>query len=78
MSEPCGTFFFFPLLGGHFILPRGPIIICSQYACSEWTEQIEDPVNADALVDRLIHTPYKIFINKDGKGKSMREVFSVQ
>jgi len=55
-----------------------PIIICSQYACSEWIEQIEDPINADALVDRLIHTPYKIFINKDGKGKSMREVFSVQ
>lgn len=52
------------------------ILICSQYPCTEWTQQIEDPVNADALVDRLIHTPYKLFINEDGRGKSMREVYS--
>ena len=57
---------------------KKPILICSQYPCSEWTQQIEDPVNADALVDRLIHTPYKLFINENGRGKSMREVFSMR
>lgn len=55
---------------------RKPILICSQYPCSEWTSQIDDPVNAEALIDRLIHTKYKIFINEDGGGKSMREVFA--
>jgi DNA replication protein DnaC len=52
------------------------VLICLHYHCSEWTQQIEDPINADALVDRLIHTPYKLFINEDGRGKSMREVYS--
>jgi len=55
---------------------KRPMLICSQYPCSEWVQQIEDPVNAEALVDRLIHTPYKLFINEDGRGKSMRELYS--
>lgn len=54
---------------------KKPMLICSQYPCSEWVRQIEDPVNAEALVDRLIHTPYQLFINEDGKGKSMRELY---
>ena len=55
---------------------RKSVIICSQYPCESWTQQFDDPINADAIVDRLIHTPYKVYINEDGNGKSMREVFS--
>jgi DNA replication protein DnaC len=55
---------------------KKPLLICSQYPCSEWVRQIDDQVNAEALVDRLIHTPYKLFINEDGRGKSMREIYS--
>lgn len=55
---------------------KKPVIVCSQYPCDSWISQFEDPIDADAIVDRLIHTPYKVFINEDGSGKSMREVFS--
>ncbi len=52
-----------------------PMLICSQYADSVWAQLIDDPVIAEALIDRIIHTKYKLYINTDGTGKSMREVF---
>jgi len=57
---------------------RKSMMICSQFPCVNWTSQIDDPVSADAIVDRIIHVSYHVVMNADGKGKSMREVFGIE
>ena len=44
-------------------------MITSQFPVKEWHELIGDPTLADAILDRLIHSAYKI----DLKGESMRK-----
>ena len=44
-------------------------LITSQFPVKEWHELIGDPTLADAILDRLIHSAYKI----DLKGESMRK-----
>jgi DNA replication protein DnaC len=45
-------------------------IITTQLPLDHWTEVIEDPVIADAIIDRLIHSSIKITI----KGESYRKI----
>jgi len=48
---------------------RGSTMITSQFPLKEWHELIGDPTLADAILDRLIHSAYKIQL----KGESMRK-----
>lgn len=45
-------------------------IITTQLTIDHWTEVIEDPVIADAIIDRLIHSSIKIIM----KGESYRKI----
>ena len=45
-------------------------IITTQITLDHWTEVIEDPVIADAIIDRLIHSSIKIIM----KGESYRKI----
>ena len=53
---------------------RKSVIICSQYTCERWTEQFDDPINADVIVDRLIHKPYKVYMNKGSIFKTLTSI----
>jgi len=44
-------------------------LVTSQFPVDAWHEVIGDPTLADAILDRLVHSAYKI----DLKGKSMRK-----
>jgi DNA replication protein DnaC len=48
---------------------RASTIFCSQFAPEGWYQKINEPTVADAIVDRIVHDSYRIFI--DGSG--MRE-----
>lgn len=50
-------------------------IFCSQFELSGWYEQIGEATLAEAILDRVIHSSYSIFI--DGK-ISMRERLGIQ
>jgi DNA replication protein DnaC len=50
----------------------GSIIIASQLPVSGWHDYLNQPVVADAILDRLIHTSYRIEL----KGESMRKLKS--
>lgn len=45
-------------------------IITTQLTLDHWPEVIEDPVIADAIIDRLIHSSFKIIM----KGESYRKI----
>ncbi|MHB2148131.1 IS21-like element helper ATPase IstB [Calditrichota bacterium LG25] len=50
----------------------GSIIITSQLPVSAWHEYLNQPVVADAILDRLIHTSYRLEL----KGESLRKLKS--
>jgi DNA replication protein DnaC len=50
----------------------GSIIMTSQLPVSEWHSYLNQPIVADAVMDRLIHTSYRINL----KGESMRKIKS--
>jgi DNA replication protein DnaC len=52
----------------------GSVIITSQLPVGDWHGYLNQPVLADAVLDRLIHTAYRIHL----KGESMRKVQSGQ
>ena len=47
----------------------GATLVTSQYPVSTWHELIDNPTVADAFLDRLVHSAYRI----DLKGESMRK-----
>lgn len=47
----------------------GATLMTSQYPVGSWHEQIDNPTVADALLDRLVHSAYRIEL----KGDSMRK-----
>lgn len=47
---------------------RGSTIIATQIPLDHWHDQIGDPTYADAIMDRLVHSAYRI----EMKGESMR------
>ncbi len=54
-------------------LGHGATLITSQFPVSRWHELIGDATIADALLDRLVHSAYRIEL----KGESMRRVAAV-
>jgi DNA replication protein DnaC len=50
-------------------------IFCSQISPEGWHEKIGETILADAILDRIVHNSYKIFI--DGK-MSMRERYAIK
>ena len=48
---------------------RGSLLITSQVPVDHWHEIIGDPTIADAILDRIIHTAYRI----DLSGESLRK-----
>lgn len=50
--------------------PFRSTLITSQLPLENWHAAVPDPTLADAILDRLVHTSYKIFL----KGESMRKV----
>ncbi len=47
-------------------------IVTSQLPVKSWHEYIDDPTMADAILDRLVHSAYRINL----KGESMRKIMS--
>ena len=47
----------------------GAVLITSQYPVNTWHELIDDPTVGDAILDRLVHSAYKIEL----KGESLRK-----
>jgi len=52
---------------------RGSLIITSQVPVSRWHEIIADPTLADAILDRIVHTSYRIELDGDSMRKSRTE-----
>jgi DNA replication protein DnaC len=53
----------------------GSTIVCSQVNPEGWVDLFENPVAAESICDRLVHSPYQIFI--DGKD-SMRKIIAAE
>ena len=47
-------------------------LVTAQLPIESWHENIRDPTIADAILDRLVHSAYKINL----KGESMRKLHS--
>ena len=48
---------------------RGSLIITRQVPIERWYETVGDPTLADAILDRLVHSAYRIEL----KGESLRK-----
>jgi DNA replication protein DnaC len=48
---------------------KGATLVTSQFPVAQWHEVIGDPTVADALLDRLVHSAYRLELD----GKSMRD-----
>jgi len=48
---------------------RGSTLITSQLPLAHWHEAVGDPTLADAILDRLLHSAYKMKL----EGESMRK-----
>jgi len=51
---------------------RGSIILASQLPLSRWHDVIGDPTYADAILDRIVHTAYRIEFQGDSLRKPAR------
>ena len=48
------------------------LVVTSPLPVKSWHEYIDDPTMADAILDRLVHSAYRI----DLEGDSMRKIMS--
>lgn len=51
-------------------------IISSQLPPDKWYETVRDPTIADAILDRIVHSSYKIELGSGSMKESMRKVYS--
>ena len=51
---------------------RRSTIVTSQLPVKSWHDYIDDPTMADAILDRLVHSAYRINLD----GDSMRKIMS--
>lgn len=49
---------------------KGSLLIASQIPIDSWYQALPDPTLADAILDRIVHTSYKILLT----GESMRKI----
>jgi DNA replication protein DnaC len=54
----------------------GPIIICSQIGPDGWHGRIENPVAADSICDRLVHSSYKLVVEGEMRKKTSARIFA--
>jgi len=54
----------------------GPIIICSQIGPDGWHGKIENPVAADSICDRLVHSSYKLVVEGEMRKKESARLFA--
>ena len=54
----------------------GPIIICSQIGPDGWHGRIENPVAADSICDRLVHSSYKLVVEGEMRKKNSARLFA--
>jgi len=54
----------------------GPIIICSQIGPDGWHGRIENPVAADSICDRLVHSSYKLVVKGEMRKKESARLFA--
>lgn len=54
----------------------GPIIICSQIGPDGWHGRIENPVAADSICDRLVHSSYKLVVEGEMRKKTSARLFA--
>jgi DNA replication protein DnaC len=54
----------------------GPIIICSQIGPDGWHGRIENPVAADSICDRLVHSSYKLVVEGEMRKKTSVRIFA--
>jgi len=51
---------------------RGPTIFATQLPVSEWYSRFEDPVLADAIMDRVVHNAYRLELKEESKRKRQK------
>jgi len=54
----------------------GPIILCSQIGPDGWHGRIENPVAADSICDRLVHSSYKLVVAGEMRKKTSSRLFA--
>jgi len=54
----------------------GPMIICSQIGPDGWHGKIENPVAADSICDRLVHSSYKLVVEGEMRKKESARLFA--
>lgn len=54
----------------------GPMIICSQIGPDGWHGRIENPVAADSICDRLVHSSYKLVVEGEMRKKESVRLFA--
>jgi DNA replication protein DnaC len=53
----------------------GSLIVCSQIGPDGWHERIENPVAADSICDRLVHSSYRLFVKGEMRKKTAAALF---
>lgn len=54
----------------------GPIILCSQIDPEGWYGKIENPVAADSICNRLVHSSYKLVVEGEMRKKEAERIFA--
>jgi len=54
----------------------GSTIICSQVGPDGWHGRIENPVAADSICDRIVHSSYKLLVNGEMRKKNSERIFA--
>jgi DNA replication protein DnaC len=54
----------------------GPIIICSQIGPDGWHAKIDNPIVADSICDRLVHSSYKLVVQGEMRKKQAAKRFA--
>lgn len=54
----------------------GSMIICSQVGPDGWHARIENPVAADSICDRLVHSSYKLKVDGEMRKKQSERIFA--
>ena len=54
----------------------GPIIICSQIDPEGWYGKIENPVAADSICNRIVHSSYRLVVEGEMRKKEAQRNFA--
>jgi len=54
----------------------GSMVVCSQVGPEGWHGRIENPIAADSICDRLVHSSYKLVVQGEMRKKKSERIFA--